>query len=57
VHSDFVVQTVGAKDKDRFLDHIFPAGGHNHAQDEDSLQFRRRFDESYMYSDHNSSGR
>jgi len=48
---------VGPEKKDRFLEEIFPIGGHNNAQSETSQQFRKKFYEAYHYKDPTKSGR
>lgn len=55
--SDFVTQAAGEKDKDRFVEEIFPLGGHTQQQSEDSIPWRKKFFESYIYSDPAKSGR
>ena len=57
VHSEFVVQATGAEPRDRFRDEIFPLGGIDNAQSEESTPFRRKFYEAYMYSDPKTTGR
>ena len=55
--SDFVCQSYGPEPRDRFKEEIFPLGGQNNAQDENSTPFRRKFIESYLYSDPEKTGR
>ena len=54
--SEFVTNAVGAEPRDRFREEIFPTGGIDNRQDENSTPFRRKFYESYMYSDPAKSG-
>jgi hypothetical protein len=55
--SDFVCNSVGEVQRDRFVDEIFPIGGHSAQQDENGNPLRKKFFESYMYSDPLKSGR
>ena len=54
--SDFVVTVFGSEKRDRFKEEIFPLGGIDNQQDEHSTPFRRKFYESYMYSDPTKTG-
>ena len=58
-HSDFVVHSVGAEPRDRFKDDIFPIGGHplGNAKGAAPFEYRRKFFESYQFSDPNKTGR
>ena len=55
--SDFVINAVGEKPIDRFENEVFPLGGHTNQQREQSSPFRRKFVESYFYSDPAKTGR
>ena len=57
VRSDFVAQAVGAAPRDRFVEEIFPIGGHSHQQSADSIPWRKRFYEAYQFTDNDVSGR
>ena len=57
LHSDFVRQAVGAEPRDRFIDEIFPEGGHTNQQGEGAIPWRRKFKEGYLYSDPEKKGR
>ena len=53
--SEFIAKSVGLEERDRFLENVFPVGGHPAAQG--GLEFRRKFFESYHYSDPLKAGR
>ena len=52
--SEFIQKSVGLEKPDRFLDHVFPVGGHPTGM---SFDFRRKFYDSYHYSDPLKVGR
>ena len=57
-HSEYILQSVGSEPRDRFLDHVFPVGGHPGTQGAQGLpDLRRKFFEAYMYSDPLKVGR
>ena len=53
--SDYVVNSMGAEKRDRFLEHVFPLGGHPATQG--GPPYRRKFFETYHYSDPLKVGR
>jgi hypothetical protein len=55
-HSDYVGESLGREKRDRFLEDIFPLGGHP-AMGGDGPPLRRKFFESYYYSDPLKTGR
>ncbi len=54
-YSEYVAKSMGEEPRDRFLEHVFPIGGHPAAQG--SVDVRRKFFESYHYSDPLKAGR
>lgn len=57
-HSDFVSQSLGGEKRDRFLEEIFPLGGHPMSQPTAGAPIlRRKFFENYLFSDPFKTGR
>lgn len=54
-HSDYVAESMGEVKRDRFKDEIFPIGGHPLTMD--GAPLKRKFFESYRYSDPFKNGR
>lgn len=54
-HSDYVAWSLGPEKRDRFKEEIFPLGGHPAGMGD--VPMRRKFFESYRYSDPLKTGR
>lgn len=54
-HSEYVTHALGAEERDRFKESIFPLGGHPGSSG--PIPWKRKFYESYHFSDPKKSGR
>ena len=55
--SDFISKAVGLKDKDKFMDEMFPEGGRPKGQGDGDAPTRAKSFESFQYSDPAKTGR